>query len=79
MGRAGEVRRCGEHPILQSSLGDRTGQDGVKHTDPSRTQDRPFSDMRGGKQLRGWFPVVHTQPRKEEGILGSYGKRVRLS
>ena len=60
VGRAGEVRRCGEHPIPQSSLGDRTGQDGVKHTDPSRTQDRSFSDTRGGKQLRGWFPAVHT-------------------
>ena len=50
--RAGEVRRCGEHPIPQSSLEDRTGQDGVKDADPNRTQDRSFSDTGVGSSLR---------------------------
>ena len=45
--------------------------------DPKGTQDRTCTDTRGGKQLRGWFLVIHTTAQ-EEGILFSYGKRVRL-
>ena len=32
----------------------------MKDADPKGTQDRTCGDMRGGKQLRGWFLVIHT-------------------
>ena len=49
----------------------------MKDADPKGTQDRTCSDTRGGKQLRGVFLMVHTTAQ-EEGILFSYGKRIRL-
>ena len=49
----------------------------MKDADPKGTQDRTCGDMRGGKQLRGVFLMVHTTAQ-EEGILFSYGKRIRL-